>query len=164
MEPIIWPAEFDPRRAPIHVRNVLESRASVRAAWAWLVQASVWPSWYPNSHSVVLAGGAAQLGPDVRFRWTTFGVRLWSRVEQFTSETSIAWTARGLGVLAYHAWSIEPRGAGCRIITEATQYGLVARLGDLLMPERMRRGHQLWLDCLDRVAQAGPPVARRSTG
>ena len=157
MDNIIWPAEFDPKRAPVHVTNTLESRASAHAAWAWLVRAPQWPDWYANSSHVRLPDQASDLSAKLTFRWRTFGVRLVSHVEEFVPETRIAWTARGIGVWAYHAWVITPHANGCRIVTEETQFGVIAQLGDLLMPKRMHRGHQLWLECLDRVAQSGPP-------
>jgi hypothetical protein len=158
LDGIVWPAQFDPKRAPVHVTNAIESRASAAAVWAWLVRASQWSQWYPNASDVVLPNGARELSAGMRFRWCTFGVRLVSRVEEWGPEARIAWTARGIGVWAYHAWLIEPRAGGSRILTEETQYGLLARLGGLLMPGRMQRGHQLWLEGLDRVAQSGPPV------
>lgn len=149
---IHWPERFRPGRAPVHVRNVGESSASPRDIWACLVRAKRWPEWYPNSHRVSIEGGAEVLSAGAVFRWSTFGVRLVSRVEEFVPESRIAWTARGVGVLAYHAWLIEPRGNGATILTEETQYGALARLGHLLMPNRMRAGHDLWLERLDREA------------
>jgi hypothetical protein len=70
----------------------------------------------------------------------------------------IAWDARTAGLLAYHAWLIVPTAQGCRIITEETQYGVLARLGTWLMPQRMYRSHQHWLEQLDRVARSGMPM------
>jgi hypothetical protein len=158
MDTIIWPAEFEPKRAPVYVTNQIESSATAHAAWAWLVRAAQWPAWYPNSRRVLLPDGASDLTAGMTFRWRTFGVRLVSHVEEFVPNTRIAWTARGIGVWAYHAWLITPRASGCLIVTEETQYGFVAQLGDALMPDRMRRGHQLWLECLDRVARNGLPT------
>jgi hypothetical protein len=151
---IAWPEEFAPDRAPVHVRNQLDSRASPQAVWRCLVRAREWPKWYPNSQSVALPEGAQELSAGMSFRWRTFGVSLVSVVAEFVAPQRIAWSARGVGVWAYHAWLIEPKPGGCSILTEETQYGWVARLGDLFMPRRMFLGHQLWLENLDRVARA----------
>jgi hypothetical protein len=154
---IDWPDAFRPGVAPVHVRNVRESEAPPTAVWAWLVRAAEWPEWYPNSRRVVIEHGGADLSPDASFTWSTFGVSLVSRVEEFVPGERIAWTARGLGVWAYHAWLIQRKGLGSVILTEETQYGWVARLGATLMPKRMSRGHDLWLEALDRKATAGLP-------
>jgi hypothetical protein len=154
---IHWPSEFDPNRAPIHVRNELKASASASSVWAWLVRARDWPSWYPNSQAVRLEGGVSNLGAGMTFRWRTFGVSLVSRVKEFVPEERIAWTAKGIGVWANHAWLILPAASGCTIVTEETQYGFASRLGALFMPSRMHRLHQVWLEGLAQKARDGLP-------
>jgi uncharacterized protein YndB with AHSA1/START domain len=155
---IHWPSQFSPERAPVHVYNELSSSAPPAAVWACLVRASSWPEWYSNSREVRLPDGAKDLEPEMTFRWQTFGVRLVSQVKEFVPHERLAWDARSRGVLAYHAWLIRPTHRGCTIITEETQYGVLARLGHLLMPQRMHRGHQHWLEQLDRLASGGMPT------
>jgi hypothetical protein len=158
-EAIRWPAEFDPAHSPIHVRNELAMLAPAPVIWAWLIRARDWPSWYPNSKNVRIDGGGAELSPGVTFRWRTFGVGVFSRVEEFVGGERIAWTARGIGVWAYHAWLLRPSASGCTVVTEETQHGFVARVGMLLMPGRMGRFHQLWLEELEKKARVGSPRA-----
>jgi hypothetical protein len=133
-------------------------KAQAAAVWAWLVRAQRWPEWYVNSANVVFPDGN---GPDLslgaRFRWKTFGVGIESKVEEFVECERIAWSARGIGVDAYHAWAIEPEGQCCTVLTEQTQHGWVAGLGSLLMPTRMHRFHQIWLESLEKQALSGPP-------
>ena len=156
---IRWPPEFDPGRAPapVHVRNDIVTTAAPEVVWSWLVRAAAWPTWYSNSHNVRIESGGHDLAKGSVFRWRTFGVSLVSRVEEFAPGERIAWTARGLGVSAYHAWLIRPVPAGCHVLTEETQYGWVARLGSKLMPSRMSEGHQMWLESLRRRAETGSP-------
>jgi hypothetical protein len=154
---IRWPTEFAPAHSPIHVRNQLTLSVPPAAAWACLIRASDWPSWYSNSHEVRIHGGAADLSAGATFHWRTFGVNLKSRVEEFLPSERIAWTAKGVGVWAYHAWLIRLAPAGCSVLTEETQHGFVARLGRVLMPSRMHRFHQLWLEALEKKARAGLP-------
>ncbi|MGB5987855.1 MAG: hypothetical protein WBG37_21290 [Desulfobacterales bacterium] len=46
------------------------------------------------------------------------------------------------------------------MLTEETQHGWAARLGNLLAPNRMHKFHQLWLEGLEIQASAGlPPSA-----
>jgi uncharacterized protein YndB with AHSA1/START domain len=156
---IVWPARFDPRRAPVHVRNEIRIDAECDRVWAWLIRAQAWPSWYPNAHGLRFEHGHPpdlQLG--TRFRWHTFGVRITSTVQEFVPPFRIGWDARGPGVDAYHAWLLEPDPRrGCRVLTEETQHGFLARLGHVLLPHRMYQGHALWLDRLRDQASRGLP-------
>jgi hypothetical protein len=49
-------------------------------------------------------------------------------------------------VHAYHAWAFERRDSGVYVLTEETQNGWLARLGALVMPGRMSRWYQRWLE------------------
>jgi uncharacterized protein YndB with AHSA1/START domain len=155
---IRWPEDYHPSRTPIHVRNELRMPASPAVVWAWLIRAELWPRWYPNSHRVrIVNGPRPDLAPGSRFRWWTFGVPIDSTVAEFVPCERLAWTARGIGVRAYHAWLLRPAGDGCHVLTEETQRGWAARLGSLVMPNRMLRGHQVWLETLAGKAAGGPP-------
>jgi uncharacterized protein YndB with AHSA1/START domain len=156
--PIRWPERFQPNRAGVYVRNELDMPVSPEAVWAWLVRAEQWPAWYPNSRNVhILEGARPDLAPGTRFRWWTFGVTITSRVEEFEPCERLAWSATAPGISAYHAWLIEKTPAGCHVLTEETQTGWLARLGSLLMPDRMHHHHQIWLEQLRVKAGGGPP-------
>jgi uncharacterized protein YndB with AHSA1/START domain len=159
MTGIVWPEQFAPGRSAVHVRNELAMAAPAAAVWAWLVRAERWPEWYVNSHGVRIVeageGRAGELGLGTRFLWRTFGVAIDSTVAELVAGERIAWTARGVGVRAYHAWLLTPAAGGCRVVTEETQNGWAARLGSLVMPHRMHRYHQIWLESLARQAGAG---------
>lgn len=160
---IRWPERFEPSRCPIHVRNELTMSAPAAAVWGWLVRAEAWPEWYANASDVTVEGPSApDLSAGTRFRWRTFGVSLVSTVEEFVPGERIAWHAVGRGIDAYHAWLIEPLDSGCRVLTEETQHGWLARLGKLLMPSRMHRQHQAWLEGIQAKAVAGSPPGGKS--
>jgi Polyketide cyclase / dehydrase and lipid transport len=158
---IRWPNHYHPSRAPVHVSNERVIAAPADVVWQWLVDAERWPDWYPNSRAVrIVSGPRTALVLGSRFRWRTFGVPVSSEVVECDAPTRLAWTARGFGVDAYHAWYLEARDAtSCRVLTEETQYGLVARLGAVLFPRRMWNGHNLWLVRLAERAQTGLPPA-----
>lgn len=146
---IRWPDRFAPDRSPVHVVNVLEMAASPAAVWSRLIRAVDWPAWYANSSRVRIEGGGRELTAGARFTWRTFGVDLETRVEEFVPGERIAWMAEGTGVLAYHAWLITPlTGGGCRVLTEETQHGFLARAARVVFPGRMERWHQRWLEGL----------------
>jgi hypothetical protein len=155
---IRWPEKYAPGRAPVHVRNELTLRAPCAAAWAWLVRAQLWPTWYPNSANVTyLNSDAAELADGTRFRWKTFGVTIESTVLEHVPGERIAWDAHGIGVDAYHAWVLTPAPEGCRVRTEEAQHGWLARLAGAAVPNRMHKYHQIWLDALGEQAARGFP-------
>ena len=110
----------------------------------------------------VSTDGGADLHANAEFSWETFGVHLRSAVRVFELPARLAWTAEGIGVDAYHAWLIVPAASGCRVITEETQYGWLARAANWLMPARMHRGHQLWLERLASRCRSATPGAAKT--
>ncbi len=154
-EPAIqWPAEFAPSGSPVFVSNAIEINASPEKVWFWLTNAATWHQWYCNASAVQLLHPPGQkLQAATSFKWKTFGAHLQSSVIEFQPYERLAWDARGTGILAYHAWLIIPNVHGCRVITEETQRGWLCRLGNLLMPRRMYKYHQIWLEGLKRMAE-----------
>jgi len=130
---------------------------SPEAVWPWLVRAQLWPSWYPNSANVVIRGGGPDLKLGTKFRWKTFGVTLDSRVEELVPLERLGWSARAMGIDAYHAWLIGRTPSGCHVLTEETQNGWLASLSNALRPRNMSVGHELWLERLLDMAKGGPP-------
>jgi Polyketide cyclase / dehydrase and lipid transport len=154
---ILWPERYKPEAAALHVRKELEMPVSPETAWAWLVRAEQWPTWCPEFKDVVIRGGGQDLKLGTEFRWKAFGVTLDSKVEEFAPFERLAWSARFIGVDAYHAWLIERLPQGCRVVTEETQNGWVARLNNTLRPGSVGRIHQAWLERLLRKAKDGAP-------
>jgi uncharacterized protein YndB with AHSA1/START domain len=155
---IKWPERYSPQVAPVHVRNSLKISAPAADVWAWLVRAERWPDWYPNAARVrILRGGGPELALGTEFRWRTFGVGIRSTVREFVPGRRIAWDGRSLGIDVYHAWLIEESADGCRVLTEETQHGAIARLGAWLIPTRMSDFHQIWLENLAANAATGEP-------
>ncbi len=155
--PITWPDRYAPARVAARVSNEITIAAPPSAVWGQLIRASDWPAWYPNSRDVTIAGGATELSPNASFTWRTFGLAVSSTVREFVPNERIAWDGAGLLLDVYHAWLIEKRPDGCRVLTEENQNGLAARAQALLMPNRMFRGHQLWLERLRARAEAAQP-------
>jgi uncharacterized protein YndB with AHSA1/START domain len=155
--PINWPPRYAPDRVAARVSNDILIAAPPEIVWAWLIRATAWPGWYPNSSDVRIDGGGDTLAADAAFTWRTFGVTVRSRVREFVPCARIAWDGAALLLDVYHAWLIEPRPDGCFVLTEEHQNGLAARAQALFMPTRMHRGHDLWLSRLKQNAERGPP-------
>jgi uncharacterized protein YndB with AHSA1/START domain len=155
-----WPDHYQPRNCPVHVRNELDMAAAPKRVWAWLIRATLWPTWYVNSANVkILEGTGLDVQKGTRFRWKTFGVTITSTVLEYVPRERIAWDAQAFGIDAYRAWVLQPFARGCHVVTEETQRGWLARLGKLFMPNRMHKFHQLWLEGLATKARTGLPPA-----
>jgi Polyketide cyclase / dehydrase and lipid transport len=155
---IRWPNRYDPLNTPIHVRNEIDIAAPPEIVWAWLIRAHNWPTWYENSANIRFVEGVA---PDIalgtRFKWKAFGVGIDSRVQEFVPFERIAWNGSALGIAVYHAWLIVRTPSGCRVITEESQRGWLARLSVMVFLNRMWKFHQIWLESLGSKAMQGKP-------
>jgi len=153
-----WPAGLHPDEAPVYTRNALDISAPPGIVWTWLVRAARWPEWYGNCKNLKFV---SEPGPDLKpgtvFEWTTFGVRVRTRVEEFEPPSRLAWLGTGPGARGYHGWLIERTGEGCRVVTEETQRGIVPSLGRWFLQRALLRQHQIWLEGLARLARSGPP-------
>ncbi len=159
IQAIRWPERYLPAAAEVFAHNEITIAAPPETVWAWLIRAESWPDWYANArHIHFISTSGPNLRNRSRIRWNTFGTRITSKVLEFEPCTRLGWDAHGIGVEAYHAWVLTalPTGA-THVLTEETQTGWLARLGKRLMPRRMERMHQLWLQGLRDRAEAGPP-------
>jgi hypothetical protein len=54
---IHWPTGFEPEKADLFAHNDLIINASCERVWTHIIEASRWPTWYPNSNDVEIQGG-----------------------------------------------------------------------------------------------------------
>ena len=155
---IVWPQHYDPANCPVHVRNTLQIPATPSVVWAWLVRAQLWPKWYPNAANVqFLKGKPPDLALGTRIKWKTFSLTVQSTVLEFVPPERLAWDAHATGSDSYHAWLIQNTGAGCSVLTEETERGILPRLQKVLAPHRIVKMHQVWLEKLKENAAKGMP-------
>jgi uncharacterized protein YndB with AHSA1/START domain len=152
---IHWPEGFSPDQADLFSHNELRIDASCERVWKHIVEASKWPQWYPNSKDVQIMGGGDKLNAGSVFRWTTFGLPLESRVNEFTPYSRIGWYgyAPGEKPSFYHTWYLEPGGDGCRVVTDEVGMGSSAAHFRESDESLMHRGHDLWLATLKWMAE-----------
>jgi uncharacterized protein YndB with AHSA1/START domain len=153
---IHWPAGFEPAKADLFAHNELLVNASCERVWSHIVDASQWPSWYPNSKDVQIQGGDTVLRDGTVFRWTTFGLSIESKVHEYEPNRRLGWYgyAPGTQPSFYHSWYLEPQGTMCRVVMDEAGVGKDAaglRQSDETL---MHRGHDLWLASLKWVAEA----------
>jgi len=152
---IHWPDGFHPERADMFAHNEIFVHASCEKVFFNIVDAQVWPSWYPNSHNVKLLNSPdGKLHGETRFSWDTFGVHIESRVHEFVPSSRIGWFGDGTGMNAYHTFLLLNRGAkDCHIVTEEVMKGPGAVEFRKKQPDAMHEGHDLWLRTLKRRSE-----------
>ena len=153
-----WPERHLPANAAVFLRNELVIPATAEAVWRHLLRAADWHAWYPNVSSIHFLSHA---GPDLRnrsrFRWRSSSARITSKVLEFEPCSHLAWESTGIGIHAYRTWDLTPQPDGSTLVrTEETQNGWLARLIKTVMPGRMSRRNQTWLQALAARAHTDP--------
>ena len=88
---IHWPEGFDPSHADLFSHNAVHIDASCERVWSHIIDAAKWPSWYPNSKDVTMLSGGDKLAQGAVFRWSTFGLPLESKVNEFAPYSRVGW-------------------------------------------------------------------------
>ncbi|MFK4446073.1 hypothetical protein ABH944_006259 [Caballeronia udeis] len=152
---IHWPEGFNPETADLFSHNETVIHASCERVWDNIVDATEWPQWYPNSKDVRIIGDSPVLTRDSVFRWTTFGLKLESRIHEFVPYTRIGWYGYVPGTLPsfYHTWYLAPAGNSCRVVMDEVGKGTDAVHLRETDESLMHRGHDLWLATLKWVSE-----------
>ena len=153
---IHWPAGFEPEKADLFAHNDLIINASRERVWKHIIEASRWPTWYPNSRDVEVQGGDTVLRDGTVFRWATFGLNIESRVHEYVLNQRLGWYgyAPGAKPSFYHSWYLEAEGTMCHVVTDEALVGkdaVALRTSDETL---VHRGHDLWLATLKWVAES----------
>jgi hypothetical protein len=142
---IRWPVGFDPVQADLFAHNAVVINAPTKSIWATLIAAAAWPEWYSNASDVVIDDPSGQLGQDVTFSWTTFGLKIASKVAECAPYERLGWYGNGDQLRAYHTWLLVPRlGGSTYVVMEEIGMGDGAQHLAHTNPGHMHRGHDLW--------------------
>jgi uncharacterized protein YndB with AHSA1/START domain len=152
---IHWPEGFDPSHADLFSHNALHIDASCERVWSHIIDATKWPSWYPNSKDVTMLSGGDKLAQGAVFRWSTFGLPLESKVNEFAPYSRVGWYgyAPGSEPTFYHTWYLVPQDGGCLAVTDEVGKGKDAAHLRQTDESLMHRGHDLWLATLKWMAE-----------
>ena len=109
-----------------------------------------------NAKDVALLNGAKVLGDGTAWRWTTFGLPLESRVDEYVPYTRLGWYgyAPGAQPTFYHTWFLTPQDADCMVVMDEAGIGKDAAHLRETDESLMHRGHDLWLATLKWVAES----------
>ncbi len=156
---IHWPEGFRPETADLFSHNEATIRASCKDVWEHIVDATRWPQWYPNSKGVSIVGDGSALTTGSVFHWTTFGLPLESKVNEFVPYSRIGWYGYAPGTMPdaahsfYHTWYLVPADGACRVVTDEVGKGPDAAHLRETDESLMHRGHDLWLATLKWVTE-----------
>ncbi|WP_170937122.1 MULTISPECIES: SRPBCC family protein [Rhodomicrobium] len=149
-----WPAQFSPGNAELFSHNEIFIKAPRATVWWHLIAAGKWPQWYSNAVNVrVLNSVAGLLASGSRFRWSTFGIDVESRVHEFVPESRIGWHGDGGGLNSYHVWLLMDKGPGCHVVTQMVGKGPIARALRDLDPQAIDMSHDLWIRGLKLLSE-----------
>ncbi len=142
---IHWPHGFDPDHPDLFAHNATIIEAPVESVWTKLITAEAWPTWYSNASDVVVDDPSGRLGEHVSFEWTTFGLKIASKVYEFVPHSRLGWYGNGDGLRAYHTWLLIPRSDhSTYVVMEEIGTGHTAQQLAQTNPGQMHRGHDLW--------------------
>ena len=151
---INWPAQYEPERASFFVHNQIDIAASPQTIWDVLIEAETWPDWYEGAFNVEVADNPdGRLTPDASFTWKTMGFNFTSVMKEWEPPYRLAWESRREAIQAYHAWLITPIEGGSRLVTDESQFGFLATMQSLFMPNKLRRLHDVWLAAIKDRAE-----------
>ena len=152
---IPWPPNHSPGLAVVFAHNSVDVRASPQKVWSLLIDCAAWPRWYKKCSDVSILEGGSQLQAGSRFRFKTLGTYFEPKVVTFEACRMLVWSAKGpAGTSGSHAWHIEPTAAGCRVVTEEAQTGLLLRLVGRRIRGELVASHEEWVQSLKQLAEA----------
>jgi hypothetical protein len=129
---IHWPRALSPDSSPeMFAHNGVEINAPLATVWNHLIQAQLWPQWYPAVGKVKIKDGSEMLQKNTTFAWSGFDLPLDNRfgffprplesqVVEYVPQNRISWvshaglTTEGPLCDMYHTWLLTqpvPRDA-----------------------------------------------------
>lgn len=153
---INWPYLFDPKESNFYVHNEIEINASPEEVWKLLIQANNWIKWYDGIQNIKFEDSAQQvLALDSKVFWNSMGQSLNNTIVEFEPYQRLAWQFDEKKIQGHHAWLIVPTENGCKVITDESQTGTLAKLQKLFLPKKLMKQHDLWLRLLKQEAERG---------
>jgi hypothetical protein len=152
---VLWPEEFNPKKAKWYVYNEIEINAKPEVVWNILIDAKKWHTFYKGIESPVeyLDTIATNLRNGLAFKMHTMGLHLTPLIKEFVSNERMAWEVRRGNLTAYHAWVIVPTSNGCRLITPESQNGFLTFLQKVFQPNKLLKLHDKWLRLIKERAE-----------
>jgi hypothetical protein len=151
---IRWPTQFDPKAIDFYVHNEITIQASPEVVWQLLIQAGEWNKWYDGIQNIKFENPSqVNLEKNTYVFWNTMGQGLNNQIVEFEPYTTLSWEFNEAKIQGYHAWKIIPIENGCKVITDESQTGKLAKLQKTFVPKKLLKQHDQWLLLLKLEAE-----------
>jgi hypothetical protein len=151
---IVWPPHYAPASSIVFAQNSIDIAATPERVWSLLIDCVQWPSWYKHCTDVSMLRGGPLLSAQSKFRFKTLGFYFEPDIETFEPFKMLIWSAKGpAGTRGAHAWYIERKTGGCRVITEEAQRGLLLAFIGGRTRRTLLTSHEEWLRALKVLAE-----------
>lgn len=155
---IQWPEKFNPKLSDFYVHNEIEINATPQQVWLLLIEAKQWINWYDGIQNIKFEDSTQQdLAKDSKVFWNSMGQSLNNTVTEFVPYERLAWTFEEANIQGHHAWLIIPTETGCKVITDESQTGKLAKLQKIFLPRKLMKQHDKWLRLLKKEAEKYNP-------
>ncbi|MEO1099414.1 MAG: SRPBCC domain-containing protein [Bacteroidota bacterium] len=152
---INWPTAYQLDKTEFYIHNRIDINTSPEIVWNILIQAEKWPDWYTGMSQVsVVNAENGILRSNSKMEFNTMERNFQGTIKEFKPYERLAWETVNEKLNAYHAWLIVPTEKGCRVITDESQYGKLARLQTTFVPNKLKKLHDIWLEKLKEKAEA----------
>jgi hypothetical protein len=168
---IVWPEGYVPGFADNFASNeIIVAGLSAEQIWPYLVNTSIWPSYYSNCSDISVHDGTGPvLSAGARFFFKTFGFPVEAEVTEYEPPElgkpgRVAWHGwsgddADTRLDVHHAWLVEDLDRGrVRILTQESQNGKPAKELAAAVPNPMINGHQDWIVGMAKAALGKTPL------
>jgi len=154
-EQINWPKGYDMNETEFYLHNKIEIEAPPKIVWEILTNAEDWPNWYKGMKDVkVLDSNTGIIDGKVDMNFNTMKRDFKATVTEYKPFERLSWNTVDSKMMGIHAWLIIPTEKGCLVITDESQYGKLARLQKIFLPNKLRKLHDVWLEEMKIKAEA----------
>jgi len=151
---IRWPEKFNPKVSDFYVHNEIEISATPEQVWLLLIESKKWITWYDGIQNIKFEDSTQQnLAKDTKVFWNSMGQSLNNTVSELVPNERLAWTFEEAKIQGHHAWLIIPTSFGCKVITDESQTGKLAKLQKIFLPRKLMKQHDNWLQILKIEAE-----------
>ncbi len=151
---IRWPARYEPKKATFFVSNQIDVAAPPQHVWDILINVDSWPEWYAGASNLHLQSDTpGKLALNARLSWTIMDLDFVSTVKEFEPPYRLSWESRKSTIQGYHAWLLIPTDTGTRVVTDESQFGILAWLQGIFVPTKLSRLHDASLAKIKQRAE-----------
>jgi uncharacterized protein YndB with AHSA1/START domain len=156
---IRWPARYRPETATFFVSNRIDIQAPPQRVWDVLIDVDTWPEWYAGARNLSLTSTTpGKLAPNAVLSWNIMDLDFVSTVHEFEPPYRLSWESRKSTIQGYHTWLLIPTATGTHLVTDESQFGVLAWLQGIFVPTKLSRLHDQTLAKIKERAEAGQAI------